>query len=147
MQGFRKWLPQVEMPEPGHIPDVPDEAAVTAFLRALRPAPDAMARDGRVPFSTAQKWYLAKPMQPSVVSFLRVIVALGAEGELALVNQLREWRAASGEVVAASKVPAPPTEGGTTKKSPRTVEIEGGIDMPRSTKRSAAASEKKRRPA
>lgn len=81
-QGRRKWPSIHYMAPKGHNPAALDSARVVAFIQSLRPDADTMARDTGIKFGTVEKWYRKKPIEPSAVNFLRVVLALQAEQEL-----------------------------------------------------------------
>lgn len=98
----------------GHIPDFPDQQAITAFLRGL-------LRDGRtqvswaseagIPYNSFTNWFTSKPPAMSAESLLRVVKAAGAEADLA------DWLRTFGDVAQSNGGGGlPPTGGGTSTK-------------------------------
>jgi hypothetical protein len=69
---------------------------------------------------------------PEVVNFLRLIVRY--EGEKALVNQIREWRRASGQVVEPPRDKGDPPTGATAKPVPAKIKAALGTTPPSAKK-------------
>lgn len=83
-----------DLREHPHIPDFPDQTAITAFLRGLLGngrTQVSWAADAGIPYNSFTNWFTTKPTAMSAEALLRVVKAAGAEN--ALADWLRNFQA------------------------------------------------------